>query len=215
MNRAETEQSSASGISGKLVIIGIVFVAFWAAAISWYFRYNATHRAAKFWGPDTFTLIRDAPQVTLYLKPFASVAALAKGPAAVQNSFGKSSVDISHAPGLLHLRNALLEDQNFVWPAKDESWPNAAVDIQHWRLEFRDPQSGKVAAMQFTQDCSQAARLVLGKDDVYELTPISTEPMAKGLREMFAEFSGAATIAPPGPAEQGPAGPIQPSQPTR
>ena len=208
MDSVESKPPSGTGISGKLVIIGIVFVAFWAAAISWYFRYNATHRAAKFWGPETFTLIRDATQVTLYLNPFASVAALAKNPAAVQSSFDKSGTDISHAPGLLHLRNALLEDQNFVWPGEDEHWPNAPVDIQHWRLEFRDPQSGKVAAMQFTQNCSQTARLVSGKDDVYELTAISTEPMAKGLREMFDEFS--APLAPDGPP-----GPTPPAEPAR
>ena len=51
MNRAETEQPSASGISGKLLIIGILTVAFLAAGTSWWFRYSATHRAATFWGP--------------------------------------------------------------------------------------------------------------------------------------------------------------------
>ncbi len=104
---------AASHISGKLVILGILAVAITGAAVSWYFRYNATHRAAKFWGPAAAALIRDAPEVTLLQKPFASVAALAGDPAAVQASIDKSAINISHAHGLVHLRNALLTGSQF------------------------------------------------------------------------------------------------------
>ena len=47
-------------LSGKLVIIGIVGVALAGAGAGWWFRYNATHRAAEFWGPQAVRLIRDA-----------------------------------------------------------------------------------------------------------------------------------------------------------
>src|SRR4051794_4880249 len=57
--------SSVSTISGKLLIIGILVLALVAAAASWWFRHNATHRAAKFWGPEAAILIRDAPNVEL------------------------------------------------------------------------------------------------------------------------------------------------------
>ena len=50
MDQAESKQST-TGWSGKLLIIGILTVAFVAAGTSWWFRYSATHRVAAFWGP--------------------------------------------------------------------------------------------------------------------------------------------------------------------
>jgi hypothetical protein len=166
----EPPPASTSSASGKLVIVAILAAAFTAAATSWYFRYHATHRAARFWGPEAAVLIRDAPQVTLYRKV-------------------ESGTDVSHAPGLSHLRNALLEDSNFIWPTPDEPSIIPVGDIQYWRLEFHDPNRGNTAAIQFTQDCRQAARLQLQQDGLSSWTPISTEPISAGLCAMFAEFS--------------------------
>src|SRR4051812_40334878 len=50
--------------SGKWVILGILAVGFTAAGASWWFRYNATHHAATFWGRNAW-LIRDADRVEL------------------------------------------------------------------------------------------------------------------------------------------------------
>jgi hypothetical protein len=182
MDSAESKTPSASGTSGKLVIIGIVTIAIWAAAISWYFRYNATHRAAKFWGPETAVLIRDAPQVTLF-----------KQLPAVQGNADHSTIDISSAGGLLHLRNALLEDHSFIWTTPEDP-PNPAADIRYWWLQFNNTKTGKTAMIWLTKDCNQAAKYIsLPNERADELAPISTEPMAKGLREMFAEFTSASS----------------------
>lgn len=193
MDSAESKPPSASAISGKLVIVGIVTVAVCAAAISWYFRYNATHRVAKFWGPEAVALIRDAPQVTLRVMPFEAVGDLANSPDAAEAS-SVTDFDVSQAGGLTHLRNALLEDFNFVWPGLNDWQPINADDFHDWKwiLEFRDPKNGKYAAMQFTQDCTLAARVMSSKERGSDkLTAIPTNrAMAKGLREMFAEFSG-------------------------
>jgi hypothetical protein len=209
MNPAETKHLSAPGVSGKLVIIGIVTIAFWAAAMSWWFRYNATNRAAKFWGSEVAALIRDAPQVTLRMMPTNSGAA--------QASLVQSDIDISRAQGLTHLRNALLEDHNFLWP-EPNARPEAAEDFGDgkWILEFRDPKGGKAVSLQFPQDCTHAAPVAEEKIGTEKLTTIPTTPvMAKGLREMFAEFSDAQSIAPPGPTAEGPPGPVQPAEPAR
>src|SRR5215212_5624550 len=103
MDSAESKQASGSGISGKLVIIGILFVAFWAAGISWYFRYQATHRAVKFWGPEAATIIRDAPVV------FIDRSGKLDYPTSVANDGDarRANIDVSHARGLTHFRNAL------------------------------------------------------------------------------------------------------------
>ena len=197
MNRAETEQPSASGISGKLLIIGILTVAFLAAGTSWWFRYSATHQAATFWGPAA-AVVRDARVVELWLpaNPHENIRSASL-------AVNKSDLhDISSAHGLVHLRNALLEDHSFNWPpitiTPDVEWTQG--------LRFLDGSTGVL--------------VMFSRDFKFVRTPngeemLSCEPMTDGLREMFAEFSGIATIAPPGPAEQGPAGPVQPSQPTR
>jgi hypothetical protein len=98
------------------------------------------------------------------------------------------------------LRNALLEDHSFDWPpvkvSREVEWTQG--------LRFLDGSTGTL--VMFSPDF-KFVRLANGDE------MLSCEPIAKGLREMFGEFSGTATIAPPGPAEQGPAPPIEPAQP--
>lgn len=189
-------QPAAANNSGKLVIISIVGVALVAAGASWWFRYHSTHRAAKFWGPEAAGLIRDAPEVTLYRKPMVPTDSLGTDlkeitatKAAFQKHVDDSAIDVSHAHGLIHLRNALLEDHSFIWPAKDNDWPNPASDIGYWWLNFHDPKTGGSTTIWFNQDCSQTARLFPRPNGESEGTAISTEPIAAGLREMFSEFS--------------------------
>src|SRR5262245_15088624 len=125
--------------SGKLLIIGMFVVAIAAAAASWWFRYEATHKAAQFWGPTAVILIRDAPNVELLELQPANEANSPQWPpdlaAASQITIGhktwtiRSRRDISSAPGLTHLRNALLEDRSFNWGAmestRNEVWTTA------------------------------------------------------------------------------------------
>jgi hypothetical protein len=91
----------------------------------------------------------------------------------------------------------MLEDFNFAWPDL-HAWPPINADDFHdwkWVLEFRDPNMGKFAAIQFTQDCSLAARVMSSKErGSVKPIAIRTDPaMAKALREMFAEFTKMAT----------------------
>jgi hypothetical protein len=193
MDQAESKRSN-SGVSGKLLIVGIVIVALGAAATSWYFRYIATHHAARFWGSSAI-LIRDAPQVTLSSWPNKTAPNAANNSDAAASSAARQDFDVSEAHGLTHLRNALLEDFNFAWPGlKDE--PIAADDFHDWTwiLEFRDPKSRKFVAIQFTQDCTLAARVLPAEEHGSgKAIAVPTAPaMAKGLREMFAEFTAAA-----------------------
>lgn len=214
MATPETTPRPASSFSGKLVIIGIILVALWAAATSWYFRYHATHQAAKFWGAEAAALIRDAPEVTLYKEPMASTDSLRSDPAGIQAAMqahiAKSAIDISHAHGLLHLRNALLEDANFIWPSPDEQPILPADDLGYWWLKFRDPKSGKETVIWFSEDCRQGKQHRQRPDGTWDATVFSAAPMANGLREMFAEFSGGSTSGKPGPAAEGPPGPVAP-----
>jgi hypothetical protein len=183
--------------SGKLLIIAMFAAAFAAAGASWWFRYSATHRAAQFWGPVAAQLIRDAPQVELLtLRPASRQILRVDGqlPAAVSEPtdevrFGSvawpvdARRDISAAPGLTHLRNALLEDRSFSWGGTylsdhDELWTAAII--------FRENGENESLAIVFLADFQRAQIFGPGSD---RPRMIGTQPIAAGLAETIADWS--------------------------
>jgi hypothetical protein len=158
--------------SGKLLIVGVLAIGVAAAAASWWFRYSATHHAAQFWGPQAAALIRDAPHVTLR----------SDTPSADGSSGDVADVprDISSAKGLTHLRTALQEDASFDWTAAgppDTNWSNSLVFAAS---EGAAPR----AVVMFSPDFSWAAD---GSAAEPAKHAVSTAPIAKGLKEFFAE----------------------------
>jgi hypothetical protein len=155
--------------SGKLLIIGIIAAAALLAGAGWLFRYNATHRAAEFWGPRVARMIRDAP-IVKYLERSPAVNPDRLGdPAAIGH-------EVSHARGLLHLRNALLEDRSFRW-----SGVITTDDWRHWGLLFSEGEGSTPVVIWFSKDFRLAAS--------EPAKGISCEPIATGLAEMFGEFA--------------------------
>lgn len=163
-----------SNASGKLVIIAIVVVALTAALTSWWFRYNATNQSVRFWGAQTAALIRDAPIVEVYEWSSAPTAAF-------QTRFSQSYLDrangrdISKTAGLTHLRNALLEDRSYQWPAEPlvaGSWG--------WVLVFRE-RRGQAAILFFAKDWTCVS--------TFDQDVLSCEPIAGGLAEMLGEVA--------------------------
>jgi hypothetical protein len=173
--------------SGKLLIVTMFVAALAAAATSWWFRYEATHRPAQFWGPEAARLIRDAPLVELLtLQPAAIAVDDAKSPDEIH--FGTaawtitSHHDISAAHGLVHLRNALLEDRSFNW-SKDSLPANLAY---HTALLFRESETSDPLPILLSSDFQFLQTLPLG-----EKSPrtVSCHPIAAGLAETTAEWS--------------------------
>lgn len=162
-SREPSTMPQGAEISGKWIIIGVLAVALIGAGTSWWFRYYTTHRTAQFWGPTMARLIRDAATVET-LEPRR---------------------DISAAKGLVHLRNALLEDRSFNWPAK------RITDDLQWQhgLRFGNNSESQIARIMFSSDF----RWVRIPDNE---TMLSCEPIAAGLRQMFAEFEELPTTAP-------------------
>jgi hypothetical protein len=187
MNRPHAQKPPAidpdprvSNVSGKIVILAIVAVALAAAGTSWWFRYNATRKTAEFWGAEVTRLIRDAPHVELLrLAPSASE----NEPGEVLDFRGEkyklvARIDASAAPGMTHLRNALLEDRSFdayniVFEWSPHHW--------RWALVFRNRRES--ATILFAEDCMYTT-LSQGRGQTARCASI-----AAGLREMFAEFS--------------------------
>ena len=180
-NIRESNQSIAARrmqISGKLVIFGIVGVALGAAGTSWWFRYVSTNSAARFWGEKNVRLIRDAPIVELYFWDRLPDAAF-------NSSFKEVSVesaggrDISQLPGLTHLRNALLEDRSFRWPAEQ-----ALPGSWGWVLLFRTANRNQAAAIFITREWG----LVSSWENTKRSVILSSKPIADGLSEMLADI---------------------------
>jgi hypothetical protein len=167
-------------VSGKLVIITIVAVALAAAGTSWWFRYSATHRAAEFWGPKEARLIRDAPVVQFWVhEPPGNLKTVVEALISTDAVVDPATVrDIDKARGLVHLRNALLDDRSFNWPPTP---PKPGVRWG-WVLSFRNDAENEGTVILLSSDCKQIASL-----DRPDLV-LSSEPIAVGLSEMIAEF---------------------------
>jgi len=169
--------------SGKLLIATMLVAGVLAAGASWWFRYTATHRAAQFWGPEAATLIRDASHVDMLgLKQAEDAAvenALKMSGVAWQTA---SSHDVSQAPGLTHLRNALLEDRSFVWPAAE------IPDQTEWThgLRFHNGSAASLVIL-FSPDFGLAVAYF---PEATTSQVVSCEPIAEGLKQVFTEWAG-------------------------
>lgn len=168
--------------SGKLLIAAMLGAGVLAAGASWWFRYSATHRAARFWGPEAATLIRDAPQVDLLELDQADDPA--SDSLLTVNGISwrvVRSQEISQARGLTHLRNALLEDRSFDWPAHvvpaQTAWTHG--------LRFRDGSAPPLVIL-FSSDFGLAAACLASAS---ASRAVSCEPIAEGLKQVFVEWS--------------------------
>jgi hypothetical protein len=169
----ETKDPAAVYNSGKLLILAMLAAGVLAAASSWLFRFGATHEAAQYWGPEAVRLIRDAPNVELVeLDPAAESFQVA------------ARRNISAAPGMTHLRHALLEDRSF----HSFDVPLVTPPAWHWAIEFRDGDDS--AALLFSEDCAATTL-----DGAATRPVASAAPIAAGLREVFAEFAAPARPA--------------------
>jgi hypothetical protein len=166
--------------SGKLVIIGILTVAIVSAVGGWWFRYANTHGAAMFLGPSAARLIRDAPHVELIALSTARPN-FANANRDIDLLFPPSDrIDISAARGLTHLRNALLEDRSYSWPAEsaraDAAWK--------WAMIFSDEDES--AVLLFAPGWEAMATLERPE------RILSCEPIAAGLASMLGQLAAEA-----------------------
>jgi hypothetical protein len=167
-------------------------VALVAAGGSWWFRYSSTHQAAKFWGVETASLIRDASVVTFSTFSERVSNQGAKFDSAADHSFADEPQvrhDVTEARGLVHLRNALLESHNFNWPSQ------RASTTMRWKhaLVFTDSATGHSVCILFSPESKLVASLETNSE-------LSFEPMAAGVAEMFGEFEALPAIESPAPA---------------
>jgi hypothetical protein len=118
---------------GGLVLLGVV-----AACTGVWFQRHQTRRCLAFYGPAAARRISAAPQVELLLvQPGTAPGRLV----------AHTRLDVSTAPGLVHLRRGLVEDANFGWPAPAGDAPRR-LPLEAWdaALVFTEPGGGEAAA---------------------------------------------------------------------
>lgn len=162
-------------IDGKYAILAVIFIGLAGAIGGWWYRSQLQRRAIALWGLEAAELMQQAPRVELLRLAPPSDDVERDG----ENwlSFGDTRlgivqrIDVSHAPGLVHLRHSLISDQSYAWSAPLDAcqphWPYA--------LRFADDQRSATLLVDF--DCRQA--LLADRN-----ARVSIEPMAKGL-EVF------------------------------
>jgi hypothetical protein len=177
-------------ISGKLVIISILVLGLMAAGVSWWFRYSATHRTAEFYGPEV-RLIRSAPIVELLRFEPISAGTFQTDELDRFLHSPTNRRDISSAPGLTHLRNALLEDRSYIWPPR----PLRPDDTWQWILIFRNNRLGAGRILLFSPDWQLVTeygiqenvkdRLIFRSYEIVSNRVISCKPISEGLKLML------------------------------
>ncbi len=163
---------------GKLVILSIFSMAVAAAAFAWHFRMQSVDRILPFWGSEAAILIRDAPRVEiLRLQQDANgsestkLESLTIDQRPIYITDGK---EISGAPGLLHARQALLEDASFSWGERQ----GPSQPRWHWALRFTD--GARRVTIAFDASCQHARFCEKGRH-------LSPAPIAAGMCTFITE----------------------------
>ena len=94
---------------GVLIGIAVGLLGFVGAVGSIYARRTHLEETTKFWGEETITALQLAEKIDMLITDSDG------------GSDTEESVQLSGMPGLGHLRRALLDERNFIWPATMDS----------------------------------------------------------------------------------------------
>lgn len=118
---------NAAGIPpGTWLVAGLLLMGVAAAVTGVWFQRHQTRRCLEFYGAVAARSIAAAPRVELLtVQPGTGPGRLAV----------QSRIDVSKAPGLVHLRRGLVEDANFSWPSdgtRADTAPQARLSSEAW-----------------------------------------------------------------------------------
>lgn len=173
-------------ISGKSTILTFASVSLLMAAGAWWYYYDQQRRPMALWGPGAARLIAQAPHVEAWQLADPQDPAAGEAIDGVletmivggQRLRVAARRDASQAPGLSHLRKALMNDGCFAWDAKK---PGQAIP---WRYALRFTDNVQQATLLFTEDARRVQLLENGGEA--SLSPVA-EGIATFLKEQFPE----------------------------
>ena len=158
--------------SGTKLVLVLVGFAVLLGTVSWWYRYEAAHRASQFWGPEASRLIAES-------KGFEAIVIDGQSDASLETQLSTSprpAKDLSRVRGQAHLRHALMSDRNYLW---DDPVDGASTA---WRLGLRFYENDLETFVLLTEDFE-----AIGK---YEpatgvVSGFSCRPMTASLTQYF------------------------------
>ncbi|HUG71498.1 MAG TPA: hypothetical protein VMM76_27380 [Pirellulaceae bacterium] len=147
---------------GKLVIAFIFGLSAVMGGYAWWHHYTQGRRCVEFWGAEAGEMIRYAPQVEVIRLAPPEV----DGAETIQIQDESLAIsarrEITDNPGLVHARQALIEDASFLWNADLEGPPN-----WEYLLRFTDGDQQVSVAI----DCDRGRVQRVGSDRSATLKP--------------------------------------------
>jgi len=144
------------------------------AAFAVWFQWRQTRRCLGFYGGDVARLVQAAPRVELWiLDPAAGTAP----PEPLRR------IDVSRAPGLVHLRRGLVEDANF---SRDPAAGRGSRPAWSVALAFFAAPEATPAVLLFDTESEPPTVAVAGRPGT-----LAAGPIAAGLRRWLTETAAA------------------------
>jgi hypothetical protein len=133
-------------IEGKHALTVLIAIGLIGAAISWSYYRRLQRRSLALWGPQAAELMLRAPRAEAWRLETAEHSDdrdIDLVELDGKRFFVQARVDVSHAPGIIHLRHSLINDHSF-------DWSSPQVDGQP-RWDY---------ALRFVEDEAEATLLV-------------------------------------------------------
>ncbi len=147
---------------GKLVIIFIFGLSAVMGGYAWWHHYTQGRRCVEFWGATAGEMIRYAPQVEV-IKLVPSETDVPDTIQILDESLAVvARKDITNTPGLVHARQAFIEDASFLWETVPEGRSN-------WQYALRFTEGDQ--QINVAIDCDQGRVLLVGTDRQATLKP--------------------------------------------
>jgi len=165
--------------SGTKLVVALGGLALVLGVISWWYRFEAAHRATQYWGPQAAELIVEPGQVeAIALQP--AIKDQPKEDDFLPELNGEYTIasrhDLTDARGTVHLRHALTSDRNYIWD-------NSALARSPWRWALRFHDGGRQLVVLFTADLATLGHLPPNSETI---EAISCVPMSETLQQYFA-----------------------------
>lgn len=147
---------------GKLVIVFIFGLSAVMGGYAWWHHFTQGRQCVEFWGAEAAEMIRYAPLVKVMKLAPPEADDMETIQIQGEPHGVSASKDITATPGLVHARQALIEDASFLWneiPSGPSNW--------QYVLRFADGDQQISVAL----DCDQGRVLLVGTDRQTTLKP--------------------------------------------
>jgi len=162
VNDRNPEPGRISAIGGKLVILFIFGLSTGMGGYAWWHHYHQGRQCLELWGSEVGELIRYAPVVQAIELTEEEGANRERIRIGKQTRTVRKLVEISETPGLVHGRQALIEDASFQWNASAGNEPG------EWSYALQFVDEARLATIAF--DVSNGRVHLVGDDREAVLT---------------------------------------------